>query len=268
MIEIKNVHTELLIKELKRRNLTQEDILELQSLLSPTSSQNAIREKSQINDISDVETLARSAIRKSFFGKLPIGAHILGKEVDKNTAGGFFNHGPDEISISLNGRGAFGVHDAIYRFQDKLEKRMRYQMLSIIPSATNEQNIILTIHFFQDYKQVDSRKAYTAAHVCAEFTKSDLEDVLAHILINPNSLEDLYQGLFPNLDETPTNSGVRRVKTYGFYLLQGELLKRTKDIERYDLRTVNALLDKVQTYRYSNGPYGNGEEFLPLKLRK
>ena len=218
-------------------------------------------------DRSEVESLAKrfakAVVRKNVHGKLPAGSKINGVEIKRSYAGGFYDHGPDQMFLSPLESKVSQLHTTIYQEQNKLPELVNSHVVSVVPSVTDRRNAVLTIHFFQDRKQVDGRGWCTPAHVSTELPGGVMAEFLGTVSRNPDLLEDFYQRTFMGLDSEGGLPGMRRTKVDGFYLISGDRLLEAGKVGAYDTEGVNRFFGALEKHHYQNGPYGTGDTFQP-----
>jgi hypothetical protein len=133
--------------------------------------------------------------------------------------------------------------------------------LTVGPSPRDPRSLVLTLRFFQDEKQVDSRGRCTPAHFSIEFHNEVMVRFLEEIQKNPDLLEDFYQKVFADLDARDSHLGMRRLKASGFFLIIPRKMQEAGRVEEWDTETLEKFFSKVKRYHYQRGPYGTGEKF-------
>ncbi len=209
------------------------------------------------------EKFAKAVIRKYVEGKLPSGSKVNGTEINSLYAGGFHNHGPDRIPSSPLFNNVLRLFNTIYENPNKLPNIMNSHIVSVTPSQTDLENRVLTILFFQDAKQVDSRGYCTRGQVSMELPNGVMTEFLGEISKNPDLLEDFYQKTFVGLDSQGGLPGMRRIKANGFFIISGTKLEEAGRVEKYDTRAVGTFFSSLEKHQYQQGPYGTGDAFQP-----
>jgi len=264
---LKNVPTDTLITLLRERDLTVQDVAELQSLrpAEAASSSQAIIATGGSNEIKlSADQFVKEVVRKNAQGKLPARSKINGVQINRSFVGGFYDHGPDQMLLSSLESNVSQLHNIIIcERQDELPDLMNAHVVSVTPSEQDRGNMVLTIHFFQDRKQIDSRGWCTPAYISAELPSGVMTEFLGGILKDPDLLEDFYQMLFVGLDSQDNAPGMRRTKADGFYLISGAKLEEAGKVGRYDTRGVSNFFASLEKHHYQQGPYGTGEFFKP-----
>lgn len=263
---MKDVSTEALIEELKTRNLTQDNISLLQTF-KPTEKTDVPEIKTDINTsietVQSAEKFVKAVERKNAFGKLPSGSTIDSKSIE-GLGGGFYDHGPDKMELPKAENGVSSMQNNIlYQKQDKFSEQMGSHLVTVAPSEANHANMVLTIRFFQDRKQIDGRGWCTPAHVSVEIPNNIMSEFVNEIQKNPDLLEDFYKKTFEGLDGSNDQPGMRRIKANGFYLITGDKLAEATEVDKYNETLANRFFNSLQKLKYQNGPYGSGDEFKP-----
>lgn len=265
---LKDIPTARLIHELRARNLTVEEINTLQALRPAEQVDSSqIVAAAPVKEVKDsAEKFVNAVVRRNVHGKLPAGSRIVGAEIERGLAGGFYDHGPDQMRLSplesyVGGNHLLGV---IYHNQDKLPDLVNSHVVSVTPSVIDQGNMVLTIHFFQDKQAPDSRGYYTPGHVSAELPSGVMSEFLGEISKNPDLLEDFYQKTFVGLDSQGESPGMRRAKADGFFLINGAKLEEAGKIRgSYDTRAAGGFFSALGKHQYRQGPYGTGVAFQP-----
>lgn len=267
---LKNVSTEELISLLRARNLTPGNVAVLQSLRpaeTTSGSQTTIATGGPKEIKSSAERFAKAVIRKNAHGKLPVGSKINGVEIDRFKEGGFYDHGPDKkMQPSPLGEKVSQLNSTIYKNQRELPDLVNTHIVSVTPSEQDKGNMILTIHFFQDKKQIDGRGWCTPGHVSTELPSGIMTEFLGEISKNPDLLEDFYQKSFVGLDSQDGSPGMRRTKSDGFYLISGSKLEEVGKIASDNTRSVNNFFATLEKHHYQQGPHGTGDTFQPTQF--
>lgn len=263
---LKGVSTETLIALLSSRGLTAQNIAALQSLRpaeTTGSSQTVIATGSPKEIKSSAEKFSKAVVRKNAQGKLPAGSKINGVEINRSYVGGFYDHGPDQMRLSLLDSNVSQLHSALYSNQDKLPDLMNSHVVSVTPSETDRGNSVLTIYFFQDRKQIDGRGWCTPAHISTELPSGVMTEFLGEISKKPDLLEDFYQKTFVGLDSQDGLPGMRRIKADGFFIISGAKLEEAGKVGKYDTRAMSTFFSSLEKHQYQQGPYGTGDAFQP-----
>lgn len=263
---LKDVPTETLIAMLRTRGLTADNVTALQSLRpaeTTSGSQVTIATGGPKEIKSSAEKFAKAVVRKNAQGKLPAGSKINGVEINRSYVGGFYDHGPDQMRPSPLENSVSQLHSSIYQNQDKLPDLMKSHVVSVTPSEADRGNMVLTIYFFQDRKQIDGRGWCTPAHVSTELPSGVMTEFLGEASRNPDLLEDFYQRTFIGLDSVGEKPGMRRIKADGFYLISGAKLEEAGKVGRYDTGGMSKFFGTLEKHQYQNGPYGTGDVFQP-----
>lgn len=263
---LRNFSTDALLAELARRSLTAEEVSKLQ-LLRPAettgTSQTTLATEGRTDVKSSAERFARAVVRKNVQGKLPEGSTINGVKINSRNVGGFYDHGPDQMRLSPDDHRINQLYSGIYHEQDQFPDLVGAHVVSVTPSEADHENTVLTIHFFQDRKQIDSRGSCTPAYVSAELPGGAMTEFLSEMLKNPDLLEDFYQRIFVGLDSQGDLPGMRRVKADGFFLISGTKLEEAVKIQGYDTQAVSTFFKSLEKHQYQKGPYGTGDAFQP-----
>jgi hypothetical protein len=246
-----------LITELKNRKLTLEQFQNIVDFLSIQTKKNDRNTDPDHKEekASNIEKYAKAIIRSNVHGKLPKGAKINGVKI--TSPNGFYDHGPNADKLTSEQLKVSLIRTVIYRIQRELRNQfIDWHLVSITPS-TEKNNSTLTVFFFQDKKQVDSRGYYTPAHVSIEMKTDTIKEFLQDLRNNPDLLEDFYQEAFTDIDETEENPGIRRVACNQFLLLTD--YRNIPEIGPYDKKKLVTFLNTLEKFSYANGPYGTGE---------
>lgn len=263
---LKNISTDALIAELTGRALTAEEVSKLQLLRSAETtgtSQTTLVTEGRTDVKSSAEKFARAVVRKNVQGKLPAGSKINGVEINRQEAGGFYDHGPDKMRLSSPKYSIEELSSGVYQRQDQFPDLVGAHVVSVTPSEIDRVNMVLTIYFFQDKKQIDGRGWCTPAHVSAELPSRTMTEFLSEISKNPDLLEDFYQRIFVGLDSQGDLPGMRRVKADGFFLISEAKLGEAVTIKGYNTQAIGAFFKSLEKHQYQKGPYGTGDAFQP-----
>lgn len=291
-ILLRDIPSSELIKVLRKRRLTPEDKIAIQSLpvtadiptaaettstaapdvVTPSElatdskvkpEENAEKPISaeKVDDVeSQVEKFARAVERKSIFGKLGgTGFSSEGSvELDNDvfhTSSGITNFGYRLANNEIYGNS----RDA------DMSSLASTQILTLEP-INDGKTTVIAVNFFQDRFAPDSRGAnFTPAYVRAELPTDMANEFAKALAKNPDLVEGFLQKAFPDLDSKGENQpGLRRIKATGFIGIGPHNVKRTREAtqqllhgDKYrSFEWTNAV--KQNTINYKNGPYGSG----------
>lgn len=211
--------------------------------------------------LSDLDALAeRFALEvkaRNVHGKLP------NKDNPKGDVG-FSDHGPDfSIGLERIKETDFAyilLSPYYYCYDDlKMTSVAAANFLSLRKSIDHPDNLIFTMHFMQDKKQVGGAGHGTMAHVSLEFTNVITSKLVMALVRKPDLLEHLYQKCFKGLDSTDKTLGMRRAKTTGFYFIPDNKREITDKIGLRDYDKLLTFLNSLTRYNFVNGPYGSGD---------
>ncbi len=254
---LKQIPTETLIALLQTRSLTEQDVEALQSLrpADKISSSETIIATGGSEEIKlSAEEFAKAIVRRNVHGKLPAGSKINGVEISRSDAEGFYDHGPDRLRISPLENKILYLHQRIYSSQREFPDLVNSHILSVVPSIADPKNEVLSIHFFQDREQVDSRGFFTPAHVSTEFPRVVMTKFLQVILKEPDLLDDFYKRSFVGLDGEGSQPGMRRVKADGFFLVSEAKIEEAGKVEGKGYRGVRTFFDALEKHLYQKVP--------------
>lgn len=261
--------TAALVGELMgRKDLRPEHIVALQSLQAAEDNKPEIIPQTKSAEEQNqklAEKFANAVIRRNVFGKLPRGTKINGVEINKAEVAAQDDHGPDQLHLSLLETNVSLLHSLLGQYEITLRELINSHIVSVTPSGTGKENMVLTIHFFQDKSQVDTRGYFSSAHVAVELPSAVMTEFLDEIQKNPDLLEDFYQQAFNELDNREGNPGLRRIKSDGFFLISGTEAEKVGKIKKNDTQAINTFFKSLTKHQYQHGPYGTGEAFQPSR---
>ena len=264
---MKDVSTEALIEELRTRALTTENVTSLQSLKPVDKTEKVVvapEVSVPMKTKSSAERFAKAVVRKNAHGKLPAGSKINNLAIDGSKSGGFYDHGPDKIELSALENGVVNLQLGIlYQNQDRFPDLVSTHIVTVTPSKMDSGNMVLTIRFFQDPKQIGGRGLCAPAHVSTELPNGTMSEFLGEIQKTPDLLEDFYQKTFVGIDSSGESPGMRRVKADGFYLVAGAKLEEASKVGSYDKDGTRRFFESLQKFQYQSGPYGSEDAFQP-----
>ncbi len=265
---LNSVSTETLIGILKGRELTAQDIESI-SLLRPADTTTNVN-NSEAFEVTEAvgaqdegkpsaERFAKAVIRKNAHGKLAAGTKVIGIPITDPT--GFYDHGPDKIQRADSDKNVAYLHNLVYEKQKQFPDLIGSHIVSVAPSTTDESSRILTLRFFQDRKQEDSRGWCTPAYISTELPADVATEFLSEIAQHPDLLEDFYQRTFPDMDSEGDRLGFRRVRADGLYIIPDDKLAEISSMKTNDTRGVTPFFTSIGKLQYQNGPYGTGDTF-------
>jgi len=206
--------------------------------------------------LKDLDALAeRFALEvkaRNVYAKLPI------KNMPDQDPG-FAYHGPDRELEEEDF--AFNLMITYYYGYDHFKNTFASasNLLSLRKSKEHPGNMIFTMHFMQDKKQVGGRGHGTMALVSLEFSGSVTSKLIRALAQKPDLLEHLYQKCFKGLDSTDKTLGMRRAKTTGFYFIPDNKREITDKIGQRQSDKLLEFLRSLVRYNFVNGPYGSGD---------
>lgn len=247
----------------------EEDDDELPDWLKQAPAENVLESAVGAERESRAEKYAKAVVRRNVFGKLPKGLKVDGESLDSDLPEGVYSdYGPDKIELDKYYKEASSLFSRIFENKSRFPELLTSQVVSIVPSA-DESNFVVTIHFLQDKKQVNTggRQEYTDASVSVELPVRLVGDFQLDILSDPDMLEEFYQQAFEGLDSQDGSPGMRRLKVDGFYLLGQEQITKGLSIQRSDTQGFQDFFASLQRYEYQSGPYGTGEAAERVELK-
>lgn len=207
-----------------------------------------------------VEKYVQAVVRRKVYGKLPAETEINGTTINRLSVGKFYDHGPDQMGFSTLEDNVAGLHSQLFILQGKLPNLLiNSHIVSVTPPKIESGNMVLTIRFFQDRKAPNSNNMYTTAYVQIELPGDVMNELIAKVIENPDLLEEFYQKVFVGLDSKGERPGMRRAQADGFYLITDLDLIKAGRARGQEM--IGRFFQKLERYRYTNGPYGSGDVF-------
>jgi hypothetical protein len=210
-----------------------------------------------------VERLALKILKRDVNGILPVGTKINGDRLEKLKPYELASNGPDEIEVTEIDRSARKYMNFAAREFDKNPDLAKNHVVVVTPI---EEKTKMTIHYWQDKVQVNTRGNISPAYVSFVFEDDTNGGFISQIREAPDMVEEIYQETFQGLDSKNGSPGMRRLEVDGFYLVIPENSQIFEgvcdDLMRSEISLEN---NPLEVRRYEYGPYGTSRKKLQEK---